>query len=58
MTEGEKKFLVYYGMIFFPLLLLFLRLKFNLDPATVAVCLTYLAGMHGWQMFDIWNKTP
>jgi hypothetical protein len=58
MSKREKMFFILWGFIFFPLLLLYLRLHFGLDAATVATMLAYLAGMHGWQAFDNWNKSP
>ncbi len=58
MTTREKMFFVIWCVITLPLLLLFLRLHFNLDAATIGIILTYIGGMHIYAAFDNWNKTP
>lgn len=62
MTKREKTFFIIWGMILFPLLLLFLLMKCDLDKSMITPFLTFMAAMKavyaGSDGFNNWNSTP
>ncbi len=62
MSKREKTFYIVYGMVFFPLLLLFLVLHEHLDSSLITPFLTFMVSMKaiyaGADGFKKWNETP
>lgn len=61
LSKRELAFLILWGMIGFPLLLIWLHMNKNLDVQTLADLLVYMAGMKGIYVgakgFDSWNNS-
>jgi len=61
LSKRELAFLIIWGMIFFPLLLIWLHLYRALDAQTISYLLVYMAGLKvvyvGAKGFDSWNSS-
>lgn len=62
MNKMEKIFFAVWGIVLFPLIMLFLVMKCNLDLKLVPSFLTFMASISGVYLgargFDNWNSTP
>lgn len=62
MNGREKVFFIFWGLIALPCLILYLRMKHQLDVPTIQAVLTYMgviSGVYtGARGFEQWNSTP
>lgn len=62
MNATEKLFFMIYGIVIFPLLLLYLVINHLLSETLVSPLLTFMASISGVYLgarsFDMWNSTP